>query len=61
MPTVTIVSELFVPLAQMEATSFGLPHLRLAVVPHPVATYSDAELQEWGRGLVEAIVGGLSQ
>jgi hypothetical protein len=61
MPTVTIVSELFVALARMEAASFGMPDLPLAIVPHPVATHSDEELQEWGQGLAQAIAKGLSR
>jgi hypothetical protein len=61
MPTVTIVSELFVSLARMEAVSFGVPDLPLAVVPHPVATHSAEELREWGAGLVEKVIGGLTR
>ena len=59
MPTVTVVSHVFEPLARLEAASFDLPELSIAVVPHPVATNSDDELGKTAQRLVPAIMGAL--
>lgn len=60
MPSVLIVSAVFEALATMEASSFGAPGLPILVVPHPVASRSTETLRNWGQGLIEQAVEGLT-
>lgn len=48
MPTVSLVSSVFAPLAEGEALGLGLPELGVVTVPHPVATRSFDELVATG-------------
>jgi hypothetical protein len=45
---VLICTEVFQPLALAEATALGLPDMRMAVVPHPVGSFSTHELLRRG-------------
>lgn len=43
-PTATVISSSFVSVSELNASTRGYPDLPLAVVPHPVATLSPAEI-----------------
>lgn len=62
MPTVTLVSNVFVALGSAEAERLGLPELAYVVVPHPIGHRHDAELDELAdaafAGVVSALTGG---
>jgi hypothetical protein len=49
----------FSPLAVHEAEALNMPDLPFVVVPHPVATRTDAELREIAAGLVPAVLRAL--
>lgn len=59
-PSVTIASAVFRPLAESEAAAFQLPGIPVLDVPHPVATHSDEELKAIGAGLIDAILEALT-
>lgn len=48
MAGVLICTDAFQPLASAEATALGLPDMRMAVVPHPVGSFSTKELLRRG-------------
>lgn len=60
-PTVTIVSQLFEAVSQLEAASKGLPEMPIVIVPHPIATRSQEELELIGMGIAEKVLAGLSE
>ena len=60
-PTITVVSEIFLPLAQMEARSLGIENLPLVAVPHPMATRTAEEAIAIAEALVEAVLEGLER
>lgn len=45
-PSVAIITEAFVTLAQAFSRSFGMPEAKLVVVPHPIASRSDSERRD---------------
>ena len=50
----TIVSDVFEPLAQGESAGLGMPRLPLLVVGHPVGSRSTSVLEGEGRRLAAA-------
>jgi len=60
-PTVAIVTEPFVPLAQSLAASLGTPDVRIAAIPHPLYGIDDADLAQRADGVLDAIVAALME
>lgn len=52
-PTVTVASTAFAPLAQVTATASGLPALPIVAVPHPVGDRDAGRVK--GRGAAIAV------
>lgn len=60
-PTVAIVTEPFVPLAESFAEALGLAGLRLVAVPHPLYGLDAAELAARADGVVDAVAANLTE
>ena len=60
MPTVTIVSDLFLDLAKSIASARGLPELKLAIIPHPLGGLPPEEVRAKAAKAINAIIGSLT-
>jgi hypothetical protein len=56
MPAVSICTDSFVPAAEAMARVYGFPGYRFALMPHPLASLDDAQLQARARELVPEVV-----
>jgi hypothetical protein len=52
MPAVSICTDSFVPAAEAMARVYGFPGYRFALMPHPLASLDDAQLQARARELL---------
>lgn len=52
-PTITVITDSFLPLAKLEAGTFGITDLPVLVIPHPVAVLDGQQLTELAAGKVE--------
>jgi len=52
-----VITDRFVPTAQVMAQVSGMPGHPFAVIPHPISNNSDAVLQEKARDAVQQCVG----
>lgn len=51
MRTLTVTSDRFLELGRLQARTLGVPDLRLAVIPHPLAGLDSAAAEERGRSV----------
>ena len=56
MPTVLLATEPFVPLAQSQSASYGLPQARLAVIEHPLGAISAPEVEARASAVVDEVL-----
>ena len=56
MRTLTVTSDRFLELGRLQARTLGVPELRLAVVPHPLAGLDQAAAEERGRSVGRELV-----
>lgn len=56
MPTVTLVSRSFCPLAQMVARGLGFPALPILLLPHPIGDPDAEQITKKGSDAAEAVV-----
>jgi len=59
-PTVSLFTKVFEPLAKAVRRHDGLPGLRLAILPHPLNPLPDEQIRAVAIGAVEEIVGSLT-
>lgn len=55
-PTVTICSEAFYPLAKAEAEAKGMPELAIVKVPHPLGSVKQDIAKQYGRNIAEEVL-----
>ena len=58
-PVVTLVSQIFQRLGEMESKYLGIPQLPLVIVPHPVGGVSETRVREIGDRAMAAIEAAL--
>lgn len=58
-PTASLYTKVFEPLARSVRTSDGIPDLPLVIMPHPLNSLSDEEIRSASRAAVPVIVGAL--
>jgi hypothetical protein len=54
--TLTVTSDRFVELGRLQARTLGIPELRLAVIPHPLAGLDRAAAEDRGRSVGRELV-----
>lgn len=59
-PTVTLTTDEFAELVQLEAEQRGLPELRRVIVPHPIGGLREPAVLEKVRPAVPAVIEGLT-
>jgi len=55
-PTVTLVSRSFCPLAQIVARGLGFPALPILLLPHPIGDSDPEQITKKGSGAAEEVV-----
>jgi len=55
-PAITVVTEIFKKLAQLEIEALGRPFTRLAVIPHPFGGLSKEEVDKRAEVAIEEII-----
>ncbi|MFP7298275.1 UGSC family (seleno)protein [Neobacillus niacini] len=55
-PTVTICSEAFYPLAKAEAEAKGMPELAIVKVPHPLGSVKHDIAEQYGRNITDEVL-----
>ena len=60
MLTLTVTSDRFLELGRLQARTLGVPELRLAVIPHPLAGLDPEAARERGRSVGRELVALLS-
>lgn len=60
MPTVSIFTEKFLPLAQAEARTLGMPAAPMMAIPHPMETMAQAEIASAVDRVLDGIVRALT-
>lgn len=56
MRTLTVTSDRFLELGRLQAQTLGVPDLRLAVIPHPLAGLDAAAAEERGRAVGRELI-----
>jgi hypothetical protein len=59
--TVTVTSDRFLELGRLQSRTLGVPDLRLAVIPHPLAGLPEPEAVERGRAVGREILALLTR
>lgn len=59
MPTVSIFTTVFAPLAQSEAQALGLKDFRLVKIPHPLESLSRDEIASSVKSIADDVARGL--
>ena len=61
MRTITVTTDRFIQLGQMQAAALGQPELPLVVIPHPLAGLGAADALERGRAVARDVLALVDQ
>ena len=56
LPAASIVTDVFEATGRAMAESWGVPHYKFLILPHPIANLTDAELDQRAREITPEIV-----
>jgi hypothetical protein len=56
LPSASILTDLFEPTGRAMAESWGVPHYKFLIMPHPIANLTEAELDQRAREITPEVV-----